>query len=99
MERGGRGKSEEEREREKREKRKEDTTRRKPVINNVCVCMCVCVHGKKVNDMYYMNATLQKRRRRSGVGLSRNIHLFRGPCFICLYLCDSLYGPFPVIYP
>ena len=40
-----------EREREKREKRKEDTTRRKPVINNVCMCVrvyiYVCVHGKK----------------------------------------------------
>lgn len=38
-----------EREREKREKRKEDTTRRKPVINNVCMCVRIymCVHGKK----------------------------------------------------
>lgn len=43
--------TEREREREKREKRKEDTTRRKPVINNVCMCVrvyiYVCVHGKK----------------------------------------------------
>lgn len=45
--REGEGERVRKREREKREKRKEDTTRRKPVINNVCVCMCVCVHGKK----------------------------------------------------
>lgn len=34
----------------------------------------------------------------SGVGLPRrDIHLFRGPCFICLYLCNSLYRAIPLV--
>lgn len=27
----------------------------------------------------------------------RDIHLFRGPCFICLYLCNSLYRAIPPV--
>lgn len=81
------------RSRDRTRERKREKERQKRYLDGRC--RTVALGNTRVSTANRIGTHFDEATKFGRWSAPRDIHLFRGPCFICLYLCDTLYtGPF-----